>query len=136
MTHAIRERLSVVEGGNLSVRHRIELPDGTTLKQADVETIQRAVYDASGAAPATEVELGAGGLDAVDAILDTPSTDLPWDRDTTGFTFQDDIDGRYIFTSGGQTLRVEYTIETNPDKVYGLQTITKFVDVRSRLTSA
>ncbi|MDE0913894.1 MAG: hypothetical protein OSB57_01800 [Planctomycetota bacterium] len=130
----IRERLDVEEKGSVTVMDRLTKPVGTYLLQADVESIVLRVFDTTSGTPGVMVysEL----LDVEDVIEDVANTALPWDRDTIGSTFRHVLEGYHVFKSGGKTYRLEYVIETDPEQKLGQMTVTKFVDVRSRLTSA
>lgn len=78
--------------------------EGNALKRADITSITRAIYEATGADPATPVATASLTVSAV--VSDTLADDNLWTQDTTGRNFADTVS---VFDSPSTIYRVVYT---------------------------
>jgi hypothetical protein len=77
---------------------RIPGADGTDIKQADVTSIDRKVYDLSSTTPNTETDasIAADARVVSEIVYDILQTDARWDADSTGYNFRDQIEAAIV----------------------------------------
>jgi len=92
--------------------------EGLALKQADVSTITRTVYDLDSPNPGNQVA-GPTSLTVATAILNALTVDNNWGRlDATGHNFIDVVPGT-VFTTPAHTYRIVYELVTTGGALLG-----------------
>ena len=90
--------------------------EGNWLKQADITSITRKVFDLESATP--ETAIFSSTVTVSTAVLDTPvTTSVLWTKDTTGYNLLDDI-AASNFPTGRRTYRVEYVVTLTGGAVF------------------
>jgi len=80
--------------------------EGNFIKQANVSSIERKIFDLDGTTPTVPVTTTNPTISNV--ILDTPvTTNVLWTKDSTGYNFIDDVAGSN-FPAGRSRYRIEY----------------------------
>jgi hypothetical protein len=80
--------------------------EGSWLEQADFSSITCKVFDRSSQTESTAI--ATPSVTIATSVIDTPVTDNAlWTKDTTGYNFKHSL-ANTIFTTGGNTYRVEY----------------------------
>lgn len=116
------------ENSSCHVVGRITMVDGTGsavgndgeayfIKQADLTSIVRSVFDLSSSTPNTPV-IGPTTLALSDVVLDTVVTDRAlWKGDSVGYNFKDRIPNT-AFPNGGHIYSVEYRMTPTAGSAY------------------
>lgn len=90
--------------------------EGNWLKQADITSVNRKVFDLSGATPDTPTS--DSNLTVATVVLDTPvTTNLVWTEDTVGYNFLDQLSAS-LFAEEEHEIRVEYKVTLTSGQVF------------------
>lgn len=98
------ETVIVNQGSTFAVMYRV-MVDGDEMVQADVDTIEYAVYNDD----TRELVQTLTALTVANVVFDTLQTDERWTVDTDGYNFRHDV-SHSLLTDPDITYRIEYKI--------------------------
>lgn len=98
------ETVIVNQGSTFAVMYRV-MVDGDEMVQADVDTIEYAVYNDD----TRETVLALTSLTVANVVFNTLQTDERWTVDTDGYNFRHDV-SHSLLTDPDVTYRIEYKI--------------------------
>lgn len=98
------ETVIVNQGSAFAVMYRV-MVDGDEMVQADVDTIEYAVYNDD----TRELVQTLTALTVANVVFDTLQTDERWTVDTDGYNFRHDV-SHSLLTDPDITYRIEYKI--------------------------